>query len=93
MKIFISYSSKDEEQARELARKLRQENYECWISCDNLNADHPVAIPQEIAQSDAVVMVISEHSKDAPGQETEMKLAEQEGVRKEIIPFLLERVI
>ena len=92
MQIFISYSSADEAKAKELAGRLEKAGYKCWISCDNLNADHPVAIPQEIAKSDAVIMVISEHSKDAPGQETEMKLAEKKGVRKEIIPFLLEEV-
>ena len=95
MKIFISYSSSDEEKARAIVSQLQENGFnkeDYWISCDHLNENHMLAIPREIAKADVVLFLVSEHSKDAPGQENEIKQAEAPGVRKPIIPFLLGKV-
>ena len=96
MRIFISYSSSDEAKAKAIISRLKDNgcinSEEYWISCEHLTEDHMLAIPREIGKADAVLFFVSECSKDAPGQETEIKFAEKPGMRKPVIPFLLERV-
>ncbi len=92
MRVFISYSSNDENKAIKIAHFLKSKGYSYWISCEDLCEDHMVAIPREISKSDIVLLLLSEHSKDAPGQETEIRIAQSREVRKDIIPFLLEKI-
>lgn len=92
MKVFVSYSSADEKEARAVAKCLKESGHDYWISCEHLNEDHMLAIPRVIAASDVVLLLVSENSKVSPGQETEVKLAEAPKARKAVIPFLLENV-
>ena len=62
MKVFVSYSSSDENEAKKVAKLLKEKGYDYWISCEHLNGDHMRAIPKAIAASDAVLLLVSEHS-------------------------------
>src|SRR5512147_1511163 len=88
-KVFISYSRKDIDFVRKLARDLEKAGYDVWWDFTDLRGgdDWPRAIPAAIESSESVIIVISPNSTASEWVEKEYTQALS--LRKKIIPVML----
>ena len=88
--VFISYSSKNSEQAFEVCRRLEENGHPCWIAPRNEQAgmSYGLQITNAIKQAQVIVLVFSETSNKSEHVLNEVGLAFDHG--KKIVPFLLD---
>src|SRR5262245_49456649 len=87
--IFISYSRKDINFVRQLARDLEKAGYEVWWDLTDLRGgdDWVRVIPSAIESSQSVIVVLSPNSVVSDWVEKEY--AQALSLRKKIIPIML----
>lgn len=92
--VFISYSSKDFDQANALYEALQMKGVRCWFAKYNIpwGENHGPAITRAIKGNPAMVMVLlfSSNADDSPHVATEMDRAMN--YRNRIIPIWIEEV-
>ena len=90
MKVFISYSSREKEQALQLKGVLIANGFDCWMAPESIPAGSNYAeqIPKAISSCDAFVLLLSKHSQDSIYVPKEMNLALDRG--KPIFPFHID---
>lgn len=88
--VFISYSSKNSEQAFEVCRRIEESGHPCWIAPRNEQAgmSYGLQITNAIKQAQVIVLVFSETSNKSEHVLNEVGLAFDHG--KKIVPFLLD---
>jgi hypothetical protein len=87
--VFISYSTRNEDYARRLARSIEAEGIPVWIAIRmKFGADFLDLIQEKIEGCFAVVIVASTHARKSKWVKAELRLAQDLG--KEIIPLLLD---
>jgi len=88
-KVFISYSRKDMDFARRLARSLEKAGYDVWWDITDLRGgdDWVRTIPTAIAESQYILVVLSPNSIQSEWVQKEYTQALT--LRKKIIPILL----
>jgi HEAT repeat protein len=87
--VFMSYSRKDEEIMRFIARFLRAQGMKVWVDNEKLIPGTPIwedAIEKAIRDSAAIVVVLSPDSKSSEWVRREISLADQH--RKRVFPVL-----
>jgi hypothetical protein len=74
---FISYSSKDDEFAKELHEKLKAQHVRCWKDSDDLRIGDKFqdVIESAIRLHDKLLVVLSENSVESPWVEREVHAA------------------
>lgn len=91
--VFVSHASADKESfVRELVDRLRGSGIDAWIDEQQLLAgDSLPRLPERIAESDAIVIVLSEAALERPWVRNEIESAVYQHVENEkrIIPILL----
>jgi hypothetical protein len=89
--VFISYSRKDIGFARRLAGDLEKAGYDVWWDLTDLRGgdDWPRVIPAAIEASQFVIVVLSPNS--AISDWVEKEYTQALGLRKKLIPVMLER--
>ena len=87
--VFISHSTQDAYPAEAVKTKLREAGIDVWVDQDNLNAgdEWRREIDIRIANADALVLILSPNSYQAPYVIYEWAFALGQG--KKIIPLLL----
>lgn len=77
MRTFISFSSKDEETAIAICRHLEARGVSCWISARDIpsGTPYPEAIIDAIADANAFVLVLSDHSNSSDHVAAEVERA------------------
>lgn len=90
--IFISYSSKEIDEATELCTYLENNGFKCWIAPRNVKAggNYATQIVEAIRSCDAFVLVASENTNSSGHVSNEVSLAFDE--KKTIIPFKIENI-
>lgn len=90
MKIFISYSSKDVEQARRISALLKQEKFLILRDQEFIEGGQPfnIRIQQVLRGSDVVILLLSKAASQSPWVNEE--IVEALNQDKRIIPLLLE---
>lgn len=76
--VFISYSSKDEEQAVSIVKNLELKGYRCWLAKRDLyhsGSDFSTVIPQVIPKCQCVVLLLTEHSNISRHVRNELDIA------------------
>lgn len=90
MKVFISYTTPNQDTAQRVYDALK-ENFKCWIAFHDLFLNHEEQIQQELAEPDTVmVALISKDTFNSDGQFREFRIAED--FRTEVIPVLIEDI-
>jgi hypothetical protein len=85
--VFISYSTRNEDYARRLARSIEAEGIPVWIAVRmKFGADFLDVIQEKIEGCFAVVILASAHARKSKWVKAELRLAQDLG--KEIIPLL-----
>jgi YD repeat-containing protein len=89
---FISYARSDQEFARQLHEALGAAGHSLWADWDNIHpsSDWFEEISQGIAQSDAVIFIVTRVSAESKECRAELAYAQRAGIR--IVPVLRERV-
>lgn len=89
--VFISYSSKDREEARRVKQALEQNGISCWMDQDDIlpGRDYAREIPVALARSRIFVLLLSRAAQASPWVYRELGTALELGL--EIIPFVLEK--
>lgn len=89
-KVFISFSSKDEEKAKCIKNSIQKNNFECWFAPENILAGESYlsAIPKAISESDAFVLLLSYSSQNSFWVKNELEQA----INKDIplFPIMIE---
>ena len=90
--VFISYSQADRKTAEAICRSLEQAHISCWIAPRNIPAGKTWAefIPDAIAHSRAMVLVLSASANESRQVKKEVDIADNK--RVPIIPFRIEDV-
>jgi serine/threonine protein kinase len=90
--VFISYSQADRKTAEAICRSLEQAHITCWIAPRNIPPGKTWAefIPDAIAHSRAMVLVLSASANDSRQVKKEVDIADNK--RVPIIPFRIEDV-
>lgn len=90
--VFISYSSKDREEAQKVAAKLKTKEINCWIDIEDIPKGEPYddCIPKAISQCSVIVMLIGDNSMASKNVKNELRLAIY--YKKPVIPFMLEDI-
>lgn len=91
---FISYSSKDEDFARRLYSRMRDEHLRVWFAPEEMKGGQQLheQIDRAIQIHDRLLIVLSEHSLKSKWVETEMRRArrtEKEENRRKLFPIRL----
>ncbi|MBD3306762.1 TIR domain-containing protein, partial [candidate division KSB3 bacterium] len=94
-KVFISYSSKDQDFARKLASDLKQYDIETWIDITSIRVGDTLTsrIQQGIEQADYILMILSENSVNSKWVQEEIRAAYAQtrtNAEKILIPIVLE---
>ncbi len=91
-RIFISYSRKDTDQLRELARALEAAGHSVWWDVRSIQAgaDWQRAIDTGIVDSDAVVLLLSAHSVASEWVTKELEIARAK--HKAILPVRIDEI-
>src|SRR5512138_576054 len=91
MQIFISYSRKDIDFVRKLARDLEKAEYDVWWDLTDLRGgdDWPRAIPAAIEASQTFIIVLSPNS--AVSDWVEKEYTHALSLHKKVIPLMLAR--
>ncbi len=85
-RIFISYSSKDRDVVEELHKQLETAGFDVWRDQTHLETDWSREIADELAKSDMVCLMWSEHAAASKWVKHEWLTAR--ALEKRIIPFL-----
>ncbi len=90
--VFISYYSKDQDQAEMVRASLEKNQISCWMAPDSIpgGSNYAKAIPSGIKQAQVFVLVMSERTQSSIWVPRELDIAVN--AKKLIIPFLLEDV-
>jgi len=90
---FISYASEDRDAAFEVADRLEDAGHGCWIAPRDVRAgqDYGAEIIHGIEQSDALVLVLSQHSNDSKFVKAEVERAYSKD--KTVFPVRIEDVM
>lgn len=90
--LFISFSSKNSDEAKRVCALLEQNNYPCFISSRDLIAGKEYAgqLIDNIADSKAVILLLSEDSNNSPHVLREVEYAVSKNIP--IIVYALEEV-
>ncbi|MBZ0320937.1 MAG: toll/interleukin-1 receptor domain-containing protein [Anaerolineae bacterium] len=89
IKVFISYSRKDNDVASRLASELRDYGFDVWIDTQISSGERWLAaIGEAIRTSSAVIVIVSSSSSKSEWVEREILLANREA--KPIIPFQID---
>jgi len=91
---FISYSTKDEEFARRLYSRMRDEKLRVWFAPEDIKGGKKIheQLERAIQLHDRLLLVLSEHSIQSPWVETEIRKARQAEVkqkRRKLFPIRL----
>ncbi|MCH5299430.1 MAG: PASTA domain-containing protein [Ruminococcus sp.] len=88
--VFISYSSKEYDVAREVRRIMMSYGFKCWMAPESMPAGSNYAreIPGAIRGADAFVLLISKAAQDSKYVPNELDQAYNEG--KPIFPMFIE---
>jgi formylglycine-generating enzyme required for sulfatase activity len=88
-RVFISYSSQDKPAADQVCGALENAGIPCWIAPRNIEAgaDFPSAILQGIANTQAVVILLSDHAMASPHVLSEIEHAFN--AKKRLLPVRL----
>jgi hypothetical protein len=80
---FISYSTKDEEFAKRLHSKMRDNNLRVWFAPEDMKSGQKIheQIDQAIRIHDKLVLILSEESIQSPWVETEIRKARKAELR------------
>ncbi len=87
---FISYSSKDEENAIEIRNLLVEKGFDCWMAPDSIppGSDYAKEIPNGIEESGAFLLLLSINSQSSVWVPKELCYALEK--RKIVIPFKMD---
>ncbi len=88
--VFMSYSRKDEEIMREIAKFLRAQGLKVWVDNEKLIPGTPIweeAIEKGIKNASAVIVVLSPDSKNSEWVRREISMADQN--QKRVFPVLV----
>lgn len=90
--IFISYSSQEYNQAKQIAKKIEAAGYGYWMAPESIEGGKSYAqqIPQAIQNAKVIVVVLSEKAMDSKWVAREVDRAINEN--KRVMPFLIEDV-
>jgi len=88
--VFMSYSRKDEETMRAIAKFLRAQNLKVWVDNEKLIPGTPIweeAVEKGIKNASAVVVILSPDSKNSEWVRREISMADQN--QKRVFPVLV----
>jgi len=88
--VFMSYSRKDEELMRQIAKFLRSQGIQVWVDNEKLIPGTPIweeAVEKGIKNAAAVVVVLSPDSKNSEWVRREISMADQN--QKRVFPVLV----
>ncbi len=88
--IFMSYSRKDEEHMRQIAKFLRGQGLKVWVDNEKLIPGTPIweeEVEKGIRNASAIVVVLSPDSKSSEWVRREISMADQH--RKRVFPVLV----
>lgn len=90
MKIFISYSSKEYNKARDIFNVLKENGFDCWMAPESIRAgrDFGEEIPIAIEKSDVFLLVLSRASQASKWVKKELDMAIT--FDKRIMPFHID---
>jgi eukaryotic-like serine/threonine-protein kinase len=90
--VFISHSSRNKEQAKELVAALEQSGLCCWIDYLNLTPGHRWSgqLKAAIESCRSLLLLESEHANQSPEVQTEVAIARKR--RIPIVPVRLDKV-
>ena len=90
--VFISHSSRNKEQAKELVAALEQSGLRCWIDYLNLTPGHRWSgqLKAAIESCRSLLLLESEHANQSPEVQTEVAIARKR--RIPIVPVRLDKV-
>jgi len=90
---FVSYASEDREAAFEVADRLEEAGLACWVAPRDVRVgqDYGAEIIRGIEQSDALVLVLSQHSNDSKFVKAEVERAYSKN--KTVFPVRIEDVM
>ena len=90
MDVFISYSSKEYEDAFQISSVLRKNGISTWLAPDSIpgGSNYTKEIPHAIKNCKALLLVLSNNAQDSIWVSAEVETAFKNG--KIIIPFLIE---
>ncbi len=96
MNVFISHSHKDKEVVRKIADDLKHQNLSVWLDEDLVAPGEPWAekLSHAVAQSDAVIVVVSRNTGASQWQTSEIAFAiaaQKRDELKRVIPVLIDR--
>lgn len=88
--IFISYSSKEEAEARRVKQVLEDNGFSCWMAPDSIpsGSNYKLQIPDAIRNCRAVVFIMSENSQKSIWVQKEITDAINQ--KKLIIPYMIQ---
>ncbi len=88
--VFISYSSRDLQQAEEIRNALEQDRISCWMDYRDISGgkDYTNTIPEAIDKSDVFVLILSENATESPWVARELRTAIDR--KKSIIPYQIQ---
>ncbi len=75
--VFMSHSSKDHKQAKELVRLIEKANHSCWYAPRNIHTsqDYSQVIHEVMGSCRSIVVLLSEHSLLSPNVRAEIRIA------------------
>ena len=88
--VFLSYSRKDEEPMRLIAKSLRAQGIKVWVDNEKLIPGTPIwedEVEKAIRDAVAIVVVLSPDSKNSEWVKREMTMADQH--QKRVFPVLV----
>ena len=76
-KVFVSYSSKDSEFAKGIAKEIEDSGHRCWVALRDLQLgeDYSDQIPDAISKCKRLLLIYSKNSLASADVKTELKLA------------------
>lgn len=88
--IFISYSSKEEAEARRVKKVLEDNGFSCWMAPDSIpvGSNYKLEIPDAISQCKAVVFIMSEKSQKSVWVQKE--ITDAINAKKLVIPYKIQ---
>ena len=87
--VFISYSSKEKDIARETKKILETNDIKCWMAPDSIENTYTKDIPIAIGNSSAVVLLLSKASQESKWVPSEIENAVSKNVP--VIPFHIDK--
>lgn len=89
-KVFISFSSKNNEIARKIKEQLQKRQFDCWFAPDNImgGESYLSTIPKAISNSDAFILLLSKDSQTSFWVKNEVEQAINKQIP--IFPIMIE---